>query len=109
NLVEPARVELDGGVRYTNPAVADTVETTVLAASVLARIGRGKALLIRALHAADGDPARAAAEAGVPESEVAAAADEVMALIAEYAETLDEALAVHRRLAESLFIQEEDQ
>jgi hypothetical protein len=109
NLAELGQVELDSGMKDTGQVVAEAVETTVLAESVLARLGRDKALLIRFLHAADGNSARAAEEAGVAESNIAAVADEVMALIAEYAETLDEALAVHRRLAESLFIEEEDQ
>jgi hypothetical protein len=108
NLTDSAEVELDPRIADGAPAVVSSVETTVLAESVLARLGRERALLIRHLHAAGGDPQRAAEAAGVSQAEMASALDHVMALIADYAETSDEAIAVYRRLTESLFVQGED-
>lgn len=108
NLTEPARLELDPDTPDMASAVASKVETAVLAESVLARIGKERADLVRAVHDADGDLARAAASAGVSRSELAEALDYVMALIADYAGTSDDAIAVYRRLTESLFLNGEE-
>ncbi len=84
------------------------MEIAILADSVLARIGKDRADLVRAVQDADGDLARAAASAGVSRARLAEALDYVMALIADYAETSDDAIAVYRRLTESLFLNGED-
>jgi hypothetical protein len=103
NLVEVPPAELDETLVDREPPVPTAVETHVSAASVLARIGRRNAELIRAVAAADGDPFVAANTAGAAPAEVAAALDAFHALIAEYAESADEAVAVHRQVIESLF------
>jgi hypothetical protein len=108
NLSDPVQAELDPSLVDKTSAVASKVETNVLAQSVLARIGMERAVLIRHLHDAGGDIARAAVASGMAEAEVAAALDYVLALIAEWAETPDEAVAAYRRLTESLFLQGED-
>jgi hypothetical protein len=109
NLTEPVTVELESNVASPGlDEVGAQVETAVLAQSVLARVGREHALLIRALHNADGDVQSAAASVGVKPGELAAAVDRVMALIAEDAGSSDDAIAVYRSLTESLFLTGED-
>lgn len=107
NLVELPPVELDETLVDREPPVPTAVETRVLAAGVLARVGRRNAELIRAVVAAHGDPLAAAHDLGAAPAEVAAALDAFHALIAEYAESADEAVAVHRQVIESLFFEGE--
>jgi hypothetical protein len=107
NLVELPPVELNETLLDLEPPVPTAVETRLLAASVLARVGRRNAELIRAVAAAEGDPLAAADAVGAAPTEVAATLDAFHALIAEYAESADEAVAVHRQVIESLFYEGE--
>jgi hypothetical protein len=107
NLVELPPAELDETLVDREPPIAVAVERRVLATSVLARLGRRNAELIRAVAAADGDALAAGRNAGVAPADVAAALDMLHALIAEYAESADEAVAVHRQIIESLFFEGE--
>jgi hypothetical protein len=107
NLVELPPVELNETLLDREPPVPTAVETRLLAASVLARVGRRNAELIRAVAAAEGDPLAAADAVGAAPTEVAATLDAFHALIAEYAESADEAVAVHRQVIESLFYEGE--
>ena len=104
NLVQLPPTELDEALVDREPPVAATVETRVLATSVLSRLGRHNADLIRAVAAADGDPLAAARNAETTQADVADALNMLYALIADYAESADEAVAVHRQVIESLFL-----
>ena len=45
---------------------------------------------------------------GLPPDEIVEDVDDVLAMIAEYADTADDAVAAYERLIESLFLQSED-
>jgi hypothetical protein len=107
NLVELPPTELDEALVDRELPVAATVETRVLATSVLGRLGRHNADLIRAVAEADDDPLAAARNAETTQADVADALNMLYALIADYAESADEAVAVHRQVIESLFLEGE--
>jgi hypothetical protein len=103
NLVEPDPTTLEEAAVDTRADTSTTAETLILARSVLSRLGREQALLLRLLADADGDPAAAARAAGTSQAQFTEVADTLHALIADHAETPTEAAAVFRTVVESLY------
>jgi hypothetical protein len=105
NLVEPSSIGLDEATIAEPQEVAATVETRLLARSVVARLGADRTRLLLALSDADGDVRVAAAAVGATVAQFTEALDATHALIAEYADTPEEAVAAYRRVVESLYLE----